>query len=38
VPVMTDVLTIDGEQRAIKKIDAVPASGPAAMFHLFVES
>lgn len=38
VPRMTDVLTIDGKEKAIKKIDAVPASGPAAMFHVFVES
>lgn len=38
VPRMTDVLTIDGAEKAIKKIDAVPASGPAAMFHIFVES
>lgn len=38
VPQMTDVLTIDGSEKTIKKIEAVPASGPPAMFHIFVES
>jgi hypothetical protein len=38
VPRMTDVLKIDGAQKAIKKIEAVPAAGPAARFHIFVAS
>jgi len=38
VPRMTDVLLIDGAQKAIKKIEAVPAAGPAARFHIFVAS
>ena len=38
VPQMSDVLAIDGAVKVIKKIKAVPASGPAAMFHIFVAS
>lgn len=38
VPEMGDVLTIDGALKAIKKVDAVPAAGDAAMFHIFVAS
>lgn len=38
VPNMTDVLSIDGAAKIIKKIEAVPAAGPAARFHIFVAS
>lgn len=38
VPRMTDILTIGGTEKVIKKIQAIPASGPAAMFHIFVAS
>lgn len=38
VPAITDVLVIDGVEKTIKKIEAVPASGDAARFHLFVAS
>lgn len=38
VPRMSDTLTIDGAAKVIKKIDAVPAAGPAARFHVFVAS
>lgn len=38
VPLMTDVLKIDGVTRTMKKIEAVPAGGPAARFHIFVAS
>jgi len=38
VPLMTDTLQIDGETKVIKKIDAVPAAGPAVRFHLFISS
>lgn len=37
-PQMSDVLTIDGAAKTIKKIEAVPAAGPAARFHIFVAS
>ena len=37
-PLMTDTLQIDGETKVIKKIDAVPAAGPAVRFHLFISS
>lgn len=37
-PRMTDTLAIDGSVKIIKKIDAIPAAGPAAMFHIFVAS
>lgn len=35
-PRPSDVLQIDGKDEVIKKIEAVPAAGPAAMFHIFV--
>lgn len=38
VPLITDTLAIDGEAKTIKKIDAVPAGGPAVRFHLFIAS
>lgn len=38
VPRMSDVLTVDGAAKVIKKIEAVPASGPAARFHVFIAS
>lgn len=38
VPQITDTLEIDGEVRVIKKIEAVPAAGPAARFHIFIAS
>lgn len=38
VPSMTDVLRIDGLDKAIKRVEAVPASGPAVRFHIFVAS
>jgi len=37
-PRMTDTLQIGGVPKAIKKIEAVPAAGPAARFNLFVAS
>lgn len=38
VPAMSDVLTIDGAQKAIKRISQAPASGTAALFRIFVAS
>ncbi len=38
VPRQADTLTIDGAVKAIKKIEAVPAAGAAARFHIFVAS
>lgn len=38
VPGLSDTLAIDGATKAIKKIDAVPAAGAAARFHIFVAS
>lgn len=38
VPLVTDYLVIDGEDKVIKRVDAVPASGPAARFHVYVAS
>lgn len=38
VPLMQDVLHIDGAEKAIKKIEPAPASGQAAMFRIFVAS
>ncbi len=38
VPRQSDVLAIDGKVHAIKKIDAVPAAGTAARFHIFIAS
>lgn len=37
-PHMTDALHIDGAYKAIKRIDPVPSSGAAALFHIFVAS
>jgi hypothetical protein len=37
-PQMSDIVTIDGAAKVIKKIEAVPAAGPAARFHIFVAS
>lgn len=38
VPRISDVVTIDGAVKVIKKIEAVPAAGPAARFHIFIAS
>jgi hypothetical protein len=38
VPRMTDTLQIDGVSKTIKKIEAVPAAGDAALFHIFIGS
>jgi hypothetical protein len=38
VPRMADVLKIGGAQKVIKRIEAVPAAGAAARFHIFVAS
>jgi len=38
IPEMTDTLTIEGETKVIKKIDAVPAAGPAVRYHMFISS
>jgi len=38
VPRMSDTLSIDGAPVVVKKIEAVPASGPAARFHIFIAS
>jgi len=38
VPRMTDIVKIDGVEHAIKKIEAVPAAGDAACFHIFIAS
>lgn len=38
VPRMSDTLAIDGAAKVIKRIDAVPAAGPAARFNIFVAS
>ncbi len=38
VPTESDVLTIDGAEKVIKRVVAYPAAGPAAMFHIFVAS
>lgn len=37
-PRMTDLLTIDGARKVIKKIEAVPASGPPGVFHIVIAS
>jgi hypothetical protein len=37
-PRMSDVITIDDAVKRIKKIQPVPAAGPAAMFQVFVAS
>lgn len=38
VPQMGDVIHVDGEPKAVKKVEAVPAAGPAARFHVFIAS
>lgn len=38
VPAITDILTIDGQAKVIKRVQPYPAAGPAAMFHIFVAS
>lgn len=38
VPTMADVIAIDGAAKVVKKIEAVPAAGPAARFHIFIAS
>ena len=38
VPLITDTLTIDDSEKAIKRVQPYPAAGPAAMFHIFVAS
>lgn len=38
VPRMTDSLSIDGVAVVVKKIEVVPAAGPAVRFHVFIES
>lgn len=38
VPAISDTLAIDGAVKAIKRIDAVPAAGPAARFNIYVAS
>lgn len=38
VPLISDALTIDGAVKTIKRIDPVPAAGPAARFNIFVGS
>jgi hypothetical protein len=35
-PRMSDTLQVDGEERAVKAIRAIPAAGPAAMFHIII--
>jgi hypothetical protein len=38
VPQMSDTLSIDGAVAVVKKIEAVPAAGPAARFNIFIAS
>lgn len=38
VPTMADEIAIDGAAKVVKKIEAVPAAGPAARFHIFIAS
>ncbi len=38
VPGVRDTIQIDGVEKIIKKIEAVPAAGAAARFHIFVAS
>lgn len=35
-PRMSDTLQVDGKERAVKAIKPIPASGPAAMFHIVI--
>lgn len=37
-PQMTDTLSIDGDAVVVKQIRAIPAAGPAAMFHIVIAS
>lgn len=38
VPLISDTLSIDGDDKTIKKIEAVPAAGAAVRYHIFVAS
>lgn len=38
VPTTADTLVLDGREKTIKRVVALPASGPAAMFQIFVAS
>lgn len=38
VPRMGDTLTINGAPRVVKRVTSVPATGPVAMFQIFVAS
>lgn len=38
VPTVNDTLEIDGEEKAIKRVQSIPAAGPAAMYQIFVAS
>lgn len=38
VPASSDTLAIDGAVKIIKRVDAVPAAGPAARFNIYVAS
>jgi len=38
VPRMSDTLSLDGAPVVVKKIEAVPAAGLAARFHIFIAS
>jgi len=38
VPTESDVLTVDGETKVIKRVVAYPAAGPSALFHIFIAS
>lgn len=38
VPTESDILTIDGREKTIKRVVAYPAAGPAALFHVFIAS
>lgn len=37
-PRQSDTLVVDGSARVIKQIKALPAAGPAAMFHIIIGS
>lgn len=37
-PRASDTLAIDGEEVTIKEVKAIPAAGPAAMFHIVIAS
>lgn len=38
VPRKTDIIHIDGRRHVVKKIEAVPAAGAAAVFHIIIGS